>query len=282
MNGKTILEGDMLKGLKLGFIGGGNMGGVLVGGLISGELANATDIIVSDVAEEKRNHLHKTWGVHTTANNPEAVRNRDIVVLAVKPQNMDAVLEEISGDVHLSTLIISIAAGIPTHRIERSFPQAMRVIRTMPNTPALITEGMSALARGSHAKIDDLQIARELFDAVGLTVEVDESLMDAVTGVSGSGPAYGFLFVEAIMEAAVQLGLDKQTALKLAAQTLLGAAKLCLKEEKTPAELRAMVTSPGGTTLEALKVLEKLKFKDTVIEAVKAATRRSRELAGGK
>lgn len=272
----------MLKGMKIGFIGGGNMGSVLVGGLVSGELANTTDIIVSDVDEEKRNHLHKTWNVHTTASNLEAVWNRDIVVLAVKPQNMDAVLEEISGDVHISTLIISIAAGIPTHRIERFFPHDVRVIRTMPNTPALIAEGMSALARGSHAKTDDMHIARELFDAVGMTEEVDESLMDAVTGVSGSGPAYGFLFIEAMVEAGVQLGLEEETTLKLAAQTLLGAAKLCLKEEKTPAELRAMVTSPGGTTLEALKVLEKLKFKDTVIEAVKAATRRSRELAGGK
>lgn len=233
----------MLKGLKIGVIGGGNMGSILIGGLVTHGLSDANDITVSDIIEEKRAHLTHTWKVHTTVDNLEAVLKKNIVILAVKPQNMNAVLKQVSSAIDQSSLIISIAAGIPTRRIEGYFKSAAKVVRVMPNTPALIGEGASALACGHHATAEDMQLAFELFDAVGLTVEVDEDLMDAVTAISGSGPAYGFLFIESMVDAAAALGLGRDVALTLASQTLLGAARMCLKKEKTPAELRDMVTS---------------------------------------
>jgi pyrroline-5-carboxylate reductase len=272
----------MLKGKKVGIIGGGKMGSVLVGGIIARKLIPAGNIIVSDTAPERLEYLKKTYGVHTTDDNKKALKSSGICILAVKPQNMSEVLEGIAGTFQQSQLVISIAAGIPTRFIEGYLKKGARVIRVMPNTPALIGEGAAALARGAHATDEDIDIARRIFESVGIAVIVKEELMDAVTGLSGSGPAYGFLIIEALADAGVNLGLSRDIALKLSAQTIMGAAKLCLKGEKHPAELKDMVTSPGGTTIAGLKVLEQGRLRATLMSAVEAAALRSRELGSKK
>ena len=272
----------MLRGKRIAVVGGGKMGGALVEGMISGSLVKPEAVVVSDTDEARRREISRSCGAAVTADNREAVRGADVVLLAVKPQNMAEVLAGLSGAVSPAALVISIAAGIATAFIEGGLGGKIRVVRVMPNMPALIGEGAAALAPGAHATEADLALARHIFAAVGITVDVREELMDAVTGLSGSGPGYAFLIIEAFTEAGVRTGLPRETALRLISQSLLGAAKLCLKGEKPPAELRAMVTSPGGTTLAGLKVLEERKVYDALIAAVEAATRRSAELGGRK
>ncbi|MCE5264834.1 MAG: pyrroline-5-carboxylate reductase [Deltaproteobacteria bacterium] len=272
----------MLRGKKIAVIGGGKMGGALVGGMISGGLVRPEAVIVSDTDEARRGEISRSYGAMVTADNREAVKGADVVLLAVKPQNMAEVLAGMAGTVPPSAPVISIAAGIATAFIEERLGRGIRVVRVMPNMPALIGEGAAALAPGAHATEADLALARHIFAAVGITVDVREELMDAVTGLSGSGPGYAFLIIEAFTEAGVRTGLSRETALRLISQSLLGAAKLCLKGEKPPAELRAMVTSPGGTTLAGLKVLEERKVYEALIACVEAATQRSAELGGRK
>jgi len=272
----------MIKGKKIGVIGGGKMGGVLVSGIISRELIPAGHVTASDVVKEQRENLKKTYGINVTDDNNKLVKSADIIILAVKPQSMSEVLEGISGSFNQNKLVISIAAGISTKFIEGYLKKGIRVVRVMPNTPALIGEGAAALARGTNATDKDLDIARHIFESVGITVSVKEDLMDAVTGLSGSGPAYGFLIIEALTDAGVNLGLNRDIALKLSAQTIMGAAKLCLMGNKHPAELKDMVTSPGGTTIAGLKVLEEGKIRATLMSAVEAAALRSRELGSKK
>ena len=272
----------MSKGEKIGLIGGGKMGGVLAGGIVSGGLAPASQVIVADVDRDRLQELAKTLGVETTADNREAAKASRILILAVKPQTMAEVLSGLSGVVGRSHLVISIAAGIPIQFIEDRLRKGIRVIRVMPNTPALVGEGMAALASGSAATEADLAEARRIFDAVGLTVVVKEDLMNAVTGLSGSGPAYAFIMIEALSDAGVRMGLSRDIALKLSAQTLLGAARLCLQGGKHPGELKDMVTSPAGTTIAGIKALEEGKIRATLIAAVEAATLRAKELGGGK
>ena len=272
----------MVERTNIGIVGGGKMGGALIGGMISGGLFPAAAMTVADTDERRLAELTGSYGVNATTDNREAVRGAEIVVLSVKPQNMAEVLAGLAGTVEPATLFISIAAGIATGFIEEKLGNGVRVIRVMPNMPALIGEGAAALCRGAYAGSTDLALARRIFDAVGITVEVEEPLMDAVTGLSGSGPGYAFLIIEAFQEAGVRMGLDPQVALRLSAQSLVGAAKLSLKAEKTPAEYRAMVTSPGGTTLAGLKVLEEGKLRALLSAAVEAATHRSAELGGRK
>jgi len=272
----------MLKGKKISVIGGGKMGGALISGILSRGLLPAEHIIVSDVARERLEDLKKTHGVQTTQDNKKAVKEADVIILAVKPQNMTEVLTELQGVLDKGKLTISIAAGIPTDYIEGHLKKNARVIRVMPNTPAMIGEGATAIAGGSYATGEDLALARSLFDAVGISVFVKEDLMNAVTALSGSGPAYGFVIIDALSDAGVNMGLSRDVALKLAAQTLLGAAKLCLRGDKHPAELRDMVTSPGGTTIAGLKVLEEGKLRATLMAAVEAATLRAVELGKKK
>jgi pyrroline-5-carboxylate reductase len=268
----------MLKGKKVGFIGGGKMGGVLAGGIVSHRLVPASHVIVSDVVKERLDELAKTYGIVGTPDNKKVAREVDILVLAVKPQSMGEVLAELAPVLGKSHLVISIAAGIPIKFIEERLKKGVRVIRAMPNTPALIGEGMAALAGSATATQNDLAQAKQIFDSVGLTVVVKEELMNAVTGLSGSGPAYGFIIIEALSDAGVRMGLSRDIALKLAAQTLLGAAKLCLKGDKHPGELKDMVTSPAGTTIAGIKALEEGKIRATLMAAVEAATLRAREL----
>jgi pyrroline-5-carboxylate reductase len=275
-------RGTMLKGKKIAVIGGGKMGGALIEGMISGGLVKPEAVTVADTDEARLKELSLGCKVVVTADNRKAVKNTDVILLAVKPQNMGEVLAGLAGTLPVTALVISIAAGIATTFIEERLQPGIRVVRVMPNMPALIGEGAAALAPGLHATGGDLALARHIFDSVGITVEVKEGLMDAVTGLSGSGPGYLFLIIEAFAEAGVRMGLAPETSLRLISQSCLGAAKLCLKGEKSPAELRAMVTSPGGTTLAGLKVLEERKLREALIAAVEAATMRSAELGGRK
>jgi pyrroline-5-carboxylate reductase len=272
----------MLKGKKISFIGGGKMGSALIKGILARNLMAPGKVTVADVVEEQLEGLRKTYGVLATKDNKKAVRDADIIILAIKPQNMAEVLEGISGILDKSKLIISIAAGISTGFIEECLKKGVRVMRVMPNTPALIGEGAAAIARGSYATDEDFAITRHIFEAVGIVVAVKEELMDAVTGLSGSGPAYAFVIIDALADAGVNMGLARDVALKLAAQTLLGAAKLCLKGDKHPAELRDMVTSPGGTTIAGLQAMEEGKLRATMMAAVQAATLRAKELGRKK
>lgn len=272
----------MLKDKKIAIIGGGKMGSIIAQGLIVHKIIPGKDIIVTDVDAARLEFLHSSMKLQVSRNNEKAVKGADIIILAVKPQNMAATLMEISTAINKSKVVISIAAGITTNFIEKSLTKGTRVVRVMPNTPALIGEGAAAVAKGSCAKAADVKLTRAIFNAVGISVEIEEKLMDAVTGLSGSGPAYFFLIIEALIDAGEQMGLPRDLAAKLAMQTMLGAARLCLQSDKQPAQLREMVTSPGGTTAAGLKVMEEGNICALIVAAVKAATKRSRELAGGK
>lgn len=262
----------------LGFIGGGQMAEALIKGIVAGELVTPDDVVVSEPWEERREYIHNSCGVKTVIQNTDVLNRARTVILAVKPQVMKMVLADISREVTKDHLLISIAAGVTLFTLEEGLPRGTRIIRVMPNTPALVQAGAAGLCRGQHASMDDMQLALALFNAVGVAVEVSEHLMDAVTGLSGSGPAYCFAFLEGLIDAGVREGLARPVAHKLAVQTLLGSAILCSSMEKHPAELCAMVTSPGGTTIEGLFQLEKNAFRGTIMDAVHAASRRSKEL----
>ncbi|MEN6374755.1 MAG: pyrroline-5-carboxylate reductase [Smithella sp.] len=272
----------MLKDKRIAVIGGGKMGSIIAQGLISREIISGKNITVTDIDVERLKILSNTMGLQVSDKNKDTVKNADIIILAVKPQNMAQTLKEIAPAVNKSKTVISIAAGITTTFVESNLAKGIRVIRVMPNTPALVSAGATAVAKGTNATDEDIKLARTIFDAVGITVEVEEKLMDAVTGLSGSGPAYFFVIIEALSDAGVLMGLPRNLALQLAAQTMLGAATLCLQEGNHPAQLKDMVTSPGGTTAAGLQALEEGKIRATLIAAVEAATKRSKELAGGK
>lgn len=240
----------------------------------------ARQIAVTDVRPERLEYFRATFGVSATADNREAAQGADTVVLAVKPQQFSDVLTSLRG-VAPDALYISIAAGIPTGRIEKELGSNPRVVRVMPNTPALVGAGVSALCAGAFAKPDDLDRAENLLRAVGTTVRVSESQMDAVTAVSGSGPAYVFRVMEAMEQAALELGLSADVARKLVLSTFTGSSKLAQQSERSPSALREQVTSKGGTTEAALKVLQERDLLGAFSAALAAAARRARELAGG-
>jgi len=268
----------MLNGRSLGFIGGGNMAEAMFRGLLKAQLLRPQEILASDVVPERRAYLEQTYGIRTSQDNAEVAGKADIVLFAVKPQIMSPVLDGLLDVVTDHKVLISIAAGIPTRFIAEKFPGKVRVIRAMPNTPALVLEGASALCAGADALPEDLELARRIFTAVGKVVVVEEVLMDAVTGLSGSGPAYIFLIIDALSDAGVKVGLSRKDAQLLAAQTVLGAARMVLETHKHPGELKDMVTSPGGTAIAGLHTLEAGGLRTTLINAVEAATRRSMEL----
>jgi pyrroline-5-carboxylate reductase len=261
----------------IGFLGAGNMAEALIRGLLRGH-AEATQIVASAPRAERCAELAERYGIHTTTDNGALAERSEIVVLAVKPQIMRKVLDQVSERIRPDALVISIAAGIPVAAIEGRLRPGTRVIRTMPNTPALVDAGATAIAAGAHVTPADVALARRIFDAVGISVVLDEGLLDAVTGLSGSGPAYIFLILEALADAGVKVGLSRRTAQLLAAQTMLGSAKLLLETNEHPGRLKDMVTSPGGTAITGLHTLESGGLRTTLIDAVEAATRRSREL----
>ena len=261
----------------IAFLGGGNMAEALIKGMLAADVAKSRQMVVTDASAARLEYLKK-FNVTTSANNKEAVQEADIVLLCVKPQVMDAVLAEIASMTGPSKLVISIAAGITINRIESALSAHPRVIRVMPNTPALVLAGAAGLAKGGSATDKDMALALEIFGAVGRAVVVEEKLMDAVTGLSGSGPAYVFMIIDALSDAGVKAGLPRNLALELAAQTVYGSAKMVLETKEHPGKLRDMVTSPGGTTIEGLHALEKGNLRATLMNAVEAATARSKEL----
>ena len=262
----------------LGFIGAGNMAAALVKGLLHAKVVPPEGIIVSDVKAERLAQLKEEHGIRTTQDNHELVKTSDVIVLSVKPQVIDKVLTLIGGDVKSTQLVISVAAGVPVSALESRLPEGTHVVRTMPNTPATVMAGATAIAPGTHATEEDLEVARALFTAVGRVVTLDESLLDAVTGLSGSGPAYIMLMIEAMADGGVKVGLHRDTALLLAAQTVYGSAKLLLETGEHPGRLKDMVTSPGGTAIAGLHTLESGGMRRTLIDAVEAATNRSAQL----
>jgi pyrroline-5-carboxylate reductase len=267
-----------IDGRKIGFLGGGNMAGAMIRGLIHSGAVTADQIWASDVKGERLDELRDKYGVHTTTVNEDLARWADVIVIAVKPQIVDRILGALSASLNESDLVISIAAGVPIEALEARLPGGARVVRAMPNTAAIALAGATAIAPGAHATEDDLEVARALFEAVGRCVVVDESLLDAVTGLSGSGPAYVMLMIEALADGGVKVGLGRDTALLLAAQTVYGAAKLQLETGEHPGRLKDMVTSPGGTAIAGLHTLEAGGLRTTLIDAVEAASRRAAEL----
>ncbi len=267
----------MLKDKTIGFIGGGNMAEALIKGLLAGGVP-AADLRVAEPFEERRTFLADRYGIGTSSDNGSVAAQSDIIVLAVKPQVAQAVLAELGAAITPAKLLISIMAGIGTGAIESACPTGTRTVRVRPNTPALTLEAASAIAPGKAATGEDVSLVRRVFELVGKAWLVEEKLLDAVTGLSGSGPAYVLTFIEALSDAGVKNGLPRDVASGLAAQTVLGTARLLLETREHPAQLRDKVTSPGGTTIAGLHALEKEGFRGTVINAVDAATARSREL----
>jgi pyrroline-5-carboxylate reductase len=253
------------------------MAEAMIGGLLSGQVCVAESIWATDPVAERRDRLKSQFGIRVGLANREAVAWADVVVLAVKPQTLPAVFSEL-GPILAHALVISIAAGVTIRTIAEQIAGAMRVVRAMPNIPALVREGMTALALGSAVSEDDSRLARTVFEAVGRVVLVEERLMDAVTGLSGSGPAYVFQAIEALADGGVMMGLPRQTAELLAAQTVVGAARLVLESGVHPAQLKDRVASPGGTTIAGLHQLEQGGFRAALMAAVEAATTRSKEL----
>ena len=272
----------MLKNKKIGFIGGGNMAEAMIKGLLSASFIEAKNVFVSEPSEAKRDTLQAEYKIKVSADNRELVKKCDIVILAVKPQIVQKVLRDIASLVGRDKLVISIAAGVPIAIMDDVLRggknKKFSIVRTMPNTPALVQEGVTAIASGEHVRKIDVKIAHRIFEAVGRTVDVEEDQLDAVTGLSGSGPAYIFMLIEALSDAGVKMGLSREVANTLTIQTVLGSAKLARESGKHPGELKDMVTSPAGTTISGLHALEEGSFHTTLMNAVEDATLRSREL----
>ncbi len=265
-------------GKTIAFLGAGNMAEAFVKGLLRAGVAAPQEILCTDRRLDRLSELAARYGIRTSPDNRAAAAEAAIVVLSVKPQVMNKLLAEIAPALDDRKLVISIAAGVPLAAIERRVGHGIRIVRTMPNTPALVGAGATAISPGEHATEADLAQAKALFDAIGKTVIVDEPLLDAVTGLSGSGPAYVFLVIEALSDAGVKVGLDRRTAQDLSAQTVLGSAKLLIETGEHPGRLKDQVTSPGGTAIAGLHTLEAGGLRTTLMDAVEAATKRSHEL----
>lgn len=264
--------------MKIGFLGAGRMATALARGLIQSGTVPAADVSASDVSPAAREAFEAATGVEATRDNREATWNDDVLVLAVKPQVLGSVLADITDQIDFKTLVVSIAAGVSIKTIEGGLPTGQRVVRVMPNTPSLVSAGASCFARGTRATDDDASAVETLLAPIGTVDEVPEHLLDAVTGLSGSGPAYVYQVIEAMSDGGVRAGLPRDLATRLAAQTVLGAAKMVLDTGEHPGALKDAVTSPGGTTIAGLHALEAGGLRGTLIDAVVAATERSREL----
>lgn len=267
--------------LTIGFLGAGKMATALAKGFIRAGLVTPRQVFGSDPFPAARAAFGKETSARIVADNVKVAELASVLILATKPDQTGAVLAEIRETFTRRHLLISIAAGVPTVKLEAALPAGSRVIRVMPNTPALLGESASGLASGKSATRSDSELALRLFAAVGVAFQLKESLLDAVTGLSGSGPAYVYQFIEALSDGGVASGLPRDVATKLAAQTVLGAAKMVLETGQHPGALKDMVTSPGGTTIEGLHELEKGKLRGTVMSAVRAATEKSKKLGQG-
>ena len=267
--------------LTIGFLGAGKMAAALARGFVRAGLLTARQVIASDPSEAARAAFAKEVGAKTTASNPEVAKFADVLVLAVKPDQVSTVLADVRDHFTAKHCLISIAAGMPLAKLEAGLGAGARLIRVMPNTPALVGASATAFALGKSARPEDGELAHKLFSAIGLAFQVKEALLDAVTGLSGSGPAYVCLFIEGLSDGGVAAGLPREVATRLAAQTVLGSAKMVLETGLHPGVLKDMVTSPGGTTIEGLHELEKGKVRGALISAVRAAAEKSRKLGQG-
>ncbi len=263
----------------IGFIGSGNMATAMMGGIINSKLVPSKDIMCSDPSESKLEKLKNNYGVTITTNNSEVASKADVLVLSVKPQFYPEVIKEIKNIVRPSTIIVGIAAGQKIETIKKLFEKDVKVVRVMPNTPALVGEGMAALTPCPKVKEEELNLICNIFNSFGRCEVVSENLMDVVTGVSGSSPAFIFMIIEAMADGAVLEGMPRDKAYTFAAQAVLGSAKMVLATGKHPAELKDMVCSPAGTTIEGVSVLEETGLRNSVIKAIKVATKKSRDLS---
>ncbi|MBX3247073.1 MAG: pyrroline-5-carboxylate reductase [Myxococcales bacterium] len=266
-----------LSGLRIGIVGAGNMGTTILEGLLDAAAASPSQLMASDPRASRRDEL-ASRGIGVSASNLEVARFAELLVLATKPQVMDRVLKEIAPATGPGTLVVSIAAGVSIAAIESMLLEGTRVVRTMPNTPALVGAGATAIAPGTHVSESDLGLVEALFSAVGITEILEEGLLDAVTGLSGSGPAFIFVIIDALADGGVKVGLHRATAQRLAAQTVLGAAKMLIETGEHPGQLKDMVASPGGTTIAGLHTLESGGLRKTLMDAVENAALRSRAL----
>jgi pyrroline-5-carboxylate reductase len=270
-----------ISGKKIGFIGTGKMGEALIKGMLHARLVTPDNIYASDSDIVKLKSLEKVYKINTCSDNCNCVLNSDIILIAVKPQIVQKVLEEIKGSIK-EQVIISIAAGVPIETYEKALPKGAKIVRVMPNIAATVLEAASAVCSGSAVTTEDEAVAIGIFNSIGKTVILPEHLLDAVTGLSGSGPAYIFLIIEALADGGVFEGLDRKTAKTMAAQTVLGAAKMVLEDRVHTGELRDMVTSPGGTTIRGIRVLENRGVRIAMMDAVIEACERSKELGKKK
>jgi pyrroline-5-carboxylate reductase len=267
---------------RIAILGAGQIGEALLTGLLSTGWRTPDEIVVTVRREERANELAERHRVRATTSNPEAVNGAAMIVIAVKPQDFDTLLGEIGGIISPEQTVLSIAAAVPTTAIEERIAPGVPVLRAMPNTPALVHEGVAGLCAGAHASDEHLALAEDILSHVGSVVRVPERYMDAVTAVSGSGPAYFALLAEAMIEAGILLGLSREDTTQLVVQTMLGTAKLLRDEKMHPVELREMVTSPGGTTIRAIRELEQAGVRAAFLNAIQAAMDRGRELAAGE
>ncbi|MCD6169585.1 MAG: pyrroline-5-carboxylate reductase [Candidatus Latescibacteria bacterium] len=263
---------------RIAIIGAGNMGQALTGGILDAGFTQPHGITITDVDAAKLRKVEETWKVNILKENQQAAEAAQIIILAVKPGVVRGVLKEIAQVLNPQKLLISVAAGITISSIEAQLPRPVPVVRVMPNMPALIRQGISAICWGKYVKDHHIQLASEILSTIGDVVVVKEAQMDGVTGLSGSGPAYVFTLIEALSDGGVKVGLPRKLALRLAVQTVIGAAKMAAQTGGHPAVLREQVTSPGGTTIAGLHQLEAKGFRDALISAVEAAAERSREL----
>ena len=267
---------------KVAILGTGTIGEALLRGLLSGGWREPSEIVVTVRDEERARELAERYGVTATTSNAEAVAGAELVVVAVKPQDFDVLLGEIGGLLTPEQTVLSVAAAIPTSAIESHIGAAVPVVRSMPNRPATVHEGVAGVCPGAHAGEEHLKLAEEALSHVGGVVHVPERYMDAVTAVSGSGPAYFALLAEAMIEAGILLGLSREVSTTLVVQTMLGTAHLLRDEDVHPVELREQVTSPGGTTIRAIRELERAGVRAAFLNAIQAAVERSQELAAGE
>ena len=268
-----------MKNQTIAVIGAGHMAGALIGGMVRSKLLAPKSIIASRRSAEALAELQKKWGVRTTVDNRKAAAEADVVMLAVKPQMARKVMEELAGTVRRDQLVISVMAGVTSAAINKALRVDCPVVRAMPNTPCLVDAGATALAAGAHAGEHDLARAQAVFESVGLVAVLPESALDAATGLSGSGPVYIYMVIEAMIDGGVKMGIPRAIAAKLAAQTVYGAAKLVLETGKHPAILKDEVTTPGGTAINAIHVLESRGLRSVLIDGIVAATNRSQELS---
>lgn len=263
----------------IAFIGSGNMGGAIIGGIVSSHLTDSTNIIASDPSEKARKSLEEKYGIRTTESNLAAAEKADIIFLAVKPHIYPAVIKEITHSVKKSAVIVTIAAGQTLERLGKMLGEDTKIVRAMPNTPALVGEGMAALCPNQNVTETEFMDIEAIFNSFGKCERISENLFDAVVGVSGSSPAYVYMFIEAMADAAVAEGLPRDKAYRFAAQAVLGSAKMVLETGRHPGDLKDMVCSPGGTTIKAVIELEKTGMRGSVMQAVEACIAKSKEMS---